>query len=309
MGAGQDGPCAQADGRPRRRHGGGPAGPRACRRARRQRLAGASIPAPGAGLLCHRRLRPGGRAAPAERGGCGPGVGPAQYRHAHRVPGVAGADLERDRDIRRGPAPRGGGAPPRHAGKAEGPHRSLPTAASATCTSPKGTWSTPSGCWSKVWPSVVPPATGLVFRKRSRRAWAMPLRSRGASRRGVHCWRRRSAKVSTRARRWQSFPRVAQLSEVCRLAGCGEEAGQHARQALDLAQQQQGPRQRGACAAPAWRCPCPRRPPRCRSGRSPLPAGPGPGEELGMRPLVAHCHLGLGQLYGQTGRASRLTPP
>jgi tetratricopeptide (TPR) repeat protein len=25
-------------------------------------------------------------------------------------------------------------------------------------------------------------------------------------------------------------------------------------------------------------------------------------EELGMRPLVAHCHLGLGRLYGQTGR-------
>ena len=25
-------------------------------------------------------------------------------------------------------------------------------------------------------------------------------------------------------------------------------------------------------------------------------------EELGMRPLVAHCHLGLGRLYHQTGR-------
>jgi hypothetical protein len=24
-------------------------------------------------------------------------------------------------------------------------------------------------------------------------------------------------------------------------------------------------------------------------------------EELGMRPLVAHCHHGLGRLYGQTG--------
>ena len=23
-------------------------------------------------------------------------------------------------------------------------------------------------------------------------------------------------------------------------------------------------------------------------------------EELGMRPLVAHCHLGLGKLYGRT---------
>jgi len=25
-------------------------------------------------------------------------------------------------------------------------------------------------------------------------------------------------------------------------------------------------------------------------------------KELGIRPLVAHCHLGLGRLYGQTGR-------
>jgi tetratricopeptide (TPR) repeat protein len=25
-------------------------------------------------------------------------------------------------------------------------------------------------------------------------------------------------------------------------------------------------------------------------------------EELGMRPLVAHCHLGLGTLYAKTGR-------
>jgi hypothetical protein len=25
-------------------------------------------------------------------------------------------------------------------------------------------------------------------------------------------------------------------------------------------------------------------------------------EELGMRPLLAHCHLGLGTLYGRTSR-------
>jgi tetratricopeptide (TPR) repeat protein len=28
-------------------------------------------------------------------------------------------------------------------------------------------------------------------------------------------------------------------------------------------------------------------------------------EELGMRPLQAHCHLGLGRLYGQTGRVEQ----
>ena len=30
-------------------------------------------------------------------------------------------------------------------------------------------------------------------------------------------------------------------------------------------------------------------------------------DELGMRPLVAHCHLGLGALYARTGRLE-LTP-
>jgi len=28
-------------------------------------------------------------------------------------------------------------------------------------------------------------------------------------------------------------------------------------------------------------------------------------EALGMRPLVAHCHHGLGRLYGQTGRGEQ----
>jgi hypothetical protein len=28
-------------------------------------------------------------------------------------------------------------------------------------------------------------------------------------------------------------------------------------------------------------------------------------EELCMRPLVAHCHLGLGQLYGQISRGEQ----
>ena len=162
-GTGRDGQCTQDDGRPRRRHGGGPAGPRARGRARRERLAGASIPCAWGGYTMPSATSAGrpsccGRAWRRRTGSL------ARPRTDLRiqVPGVAGADLERARGLRRGPAPRGGGAPPRHAEQAEGPHRSLPTAASASCTSPKGTWSTPSGCWSRAWPSVVPPATELV---------------------------------------------------------------------------------------------------------------------------------------------------
>src|SRR5262249_41884261 len=46
----------------------------------------------------------------------------------------------------------------------------------------------------------------------------------------------------------------------------------------------EGTRQRGARAAPAWRPSCPRRSPRCRTGRSPLPTGPGPGRGAGHAP-------------------------
>jgi len=54
MGAGLDGHCTQDDGRPRGRHCSRPAGPRTRDRARRERLAGASIPSPGVGIRCHR---------------------------------------------------------------------------------------------------------------------------------------------------------------------------------------------------------------------------------------------------------------
>ena len=96
--------------------------------------------------------------------------------------------------------------------------------------------------------------------------------------------------------------RLAWLSEVCRLEGRGEEAGQHARQALDLARQQKARgdeavalHQLGVVYAHA------------DSGdtteaeahyqRALVLA-----DELGMRPLQAHCHRGLGMLYATTGQ-------
>ena len=136
----------------------------------------------------------------------------------------------------------------------------------------------------------------------------MPLRSRGASWRGVRCWRRRSAKVSARVRgkcpRW-----VAWLSEVCRLAGRGEEAGQHARQALDLARQQKergdealALHQLGAVHAHAD-------PPDAAQAEAYYQQALALAEALGMRPLVAHCHHGLGLLYARPAVVSRPAPP
>jgi tetratricopeptide (TPR) repeat protein len=93
--------------------------------------------------------------------------------------------------------------------------------------------------------------------------------------------------------------RVAWLSEVCRLAGCGEEAWQHAHQALDLAQQQKARgdealalHQLGVVQAHA-------NPPDAEQAESYYQEALALAEELGMRPLQAHCHLGLGTLYAK----------
>jgi tetratricopeptide (TPR) repeat protein len=96
--------------------------------------------------------------------------------------------------------------------------------------------------------------------------------------------------------------RIAWLSEICHLAGRGEEAWQHAHQALDLARQQKtrgeealALRQLGAVYAHTT-------PPDAMQAEAHYQQAVALAEELGMRPLVAHCHHGLGRLYGQTGR-------
>ncbi len=95
---------------------------------------------------------------------------------------------------------------------------------------------------------------------------------------------------------------VAWLSEVCRLAGRGEEAWQHARQALDLARQQKARgnealalHQLGVVQAHAD-------PPDVAQAEAHYQQALALAEDLGMRPLQAHCHLGLGTLYVKIGQ-------
>jgi tetratricopeptide (TPR) repeat protein len=96
--------------------------------------------------------------------------------------------------------------------------------------------------------------------------------------------------------------RLAWLSDVCRLAGHGEEAWQHARQALDLARQQKARgdealalHQLGVVQAHAD-------PPDVTQAEASYQQALALAEELGMRPLQAHCHRGLGTLYATTGQ-------
>jgi tetratricopeptide (TPR) repeat protein len=95
---------------------------------------------------------------------------------------------------------------------------------------------------------------------------------------------------------------VAWLSEVCRLAGRGDDAWQYARQALDLALQQKARgdealalHQLGVVQAHAD-------PPDVAQAEAHYQQALALAYELGMRPLVAHCHLSVGTLYTKMGR-------
>jgi tetratricopeptide (TPR) repeat protein len=96
--------------------------------------------------------------------------------------------------------------------------------------------------------------------------------------------------------------RATWRSEVCRLAGRGEEAKQHARQALALARQfkERGHEalalhQLGIVQAHAD-------PPDVAPAEAHYQQALALADELGMRPLQAHCHLGLGRLYAAIGQ-------
>src|SRR5262249_32692297 len=95
---------------------------------------------------------------------------------------------------------------------------------------------------------------------------------------------------------------VAMRSEVCRLMGHSEEASQQARQALDLARQIKNRgdealvlHQLGVVHAHAA-------PPDVVQAEAHYQQALALAEELGMRPLQAHCHRGLGTLYAMTGQ-------
>jgi tetratricopeptide (TPR) repeat protein len=97
-------------------------------------------------------------------------------------------------------------------------------------------------------------------------------------------------------------PLVAHLSEAYLLAGRLEEARQLAGQALELS------RERKERGHEAWilrllgmlaaHGDSPDAEPAAAHYRQALALA----EELGMRPLQAHCHLGLGTLYARTGQ-------
>jgi class 3 adenylate cyclase/tetratricopeptide (TPR) repeat protein len=99
--------------------------------------------------------------------------------------------------------------------------------------------------------------------------------------------------------------RGAWLSEVYRLSGCGEEAWQHARQALDLARQRKARGNEALALHQLGVVHTHADSPDVAQAEAHSRQALALAEELGMRPLVAHCHRGLGTLHAKIGRAEQ----
>jgi class 3 adenylate cyclase/tetratricopeptide (TPR) repeat protein len=93
-----------------------------------------------------------------------------------------------------------------------------------------------------------------------------------------------------------------QMSETYLYAGCLEEATVLARQALDLACEQQGRGDQAYALRLLGEMAARRDPPEAEQAETYDRQALALAEELGMRPLQAHCHSGLGTLYAKLGR-------
>src|SRR5262249_38984085 len=95
---------------------------------------------------------------------------------------------------------------------------------------------------------------------------------------------------------------LVHLGEVCLLAGRQDDARQHAKQALELARAHKEPGYEGWALRLLAECEMRGAEAEDTTARDLFQEALGLGAELGMRPLVAHCHLGLGKLYRRTGK-------
>ena len=99
--------------------------------------------------------------------------------------------------------------------------------------------------------------------------------------------------------------RTVWLSEAYLLAGRLNEAGTQAQRARENSRAHQ---ERGHEAYALWllgEVAAQLHPPEVAQATAHYQQALTLAEELGMRPLVAHCHLGFGTLYGRVGRAQQ----
>jgi tetratricopeptide (TPR) repeat protein len=95
---------------------------------------------------------------------------------------------------------------------------------------------------------------------------------------------------------------ITRLGEACLAAGLRAEAIDHAQHALDLAREHQEQGVEAYALQLLGEIASCREPADLGEAEMKYCEALGLGEKLGMRPLVAHCHLGLGELYRRTGQ-------
>jgi tetratricopeptide (TPR) repeat protein len=95
---------------------------------------------------------------------------------------------------------------------------------------------------------------------------------------------------------------VAHLGEAYLLAGRIEDANQQARHALERSRDLKQRGHEAYALRLLGEIAVQRRPPDAESATAAYRQAMTLADELGMRPLTAHCHLGLGTLYAKTGR-------
>jgi tetratricopeptide (TPR) repeat protein len=119
---------------------------------------------------------------------------------------------------------------------------------------------------------------------------------------GITLVRAAAEEVESRQLLMQQAAMLALLGEACLCADCVDEASTAAQWALSLATERG---QRGDAAAAMYvlgDIAAHRTPPDIAQAEAHYQQALALAEELGMRPLQAHCHLGLGTLYAKIGQ-------
>ena len=104
---------------------------------------------------------------------------------------------------------------------------------------------------------------------------------------------------------WDHALRTVWLGEAYLRAGRLAEAGTQAQRALEFSRAHQERGHEAYALRLLGEVAAQRRPPEVAQAIAHYQQALTLAEELGMRPLVAHCHLGLGTLYGRMGRAQQ----